>query len=68
MFRLLVFVFDAWVLGFCMVFAFAVANVLFTRRVARFISQLQMGAIWPLALMSKAGRKTLIETFKGDFV
>lgn len=66
MFGLLIVVFDTWFMVMLTMIFLSFANLIFTRRVARFLSQAQMSVIWPMALLSPTGRKILLEIFK-DF-
>jgi hypothetical protein len=57
-----------WLIGFVSLAATATSQLLFGRNaapVARWLGQLSAALLWPIAVMSAAGRATLREKFWG---
>jgi hypothetical protein len=62
--RLFIFAIEIWLFVACLLFLLASGSMIFKKDLSRFARQIEMCVIWPIALMTKTGRKHLVETFK----
>lgn len=62
--RLALVVFQLWALGAFGLAVLAVCRFVFAPKLVPLLSRLQLALIWPIALMSRGGRRSMFETYK----
>lgn len=55
-----------WLLGAFVLAILAVCRLIFIPKFGQFLGRLQLAVIWPLALVTRAGRKHLVQFYKED--
>jgi hypothetical protein len=62
--RLLIALLELWGLGSFILVVLAFCRLLFSQQFRPFLGRVMLASIWPLALLSRAGRQNLVEFYK----